>query len=84
MYTSYNEEEEDDDEINLDSKPSNPDLTNTGTVIDSNDETETTEKLMEDYYEASVDHNHPNFHIIRVIVKKERKYLHARINLLEN
>ena len=48
----------------LDSKPSNPDPPNPSQVIDSDDKTETTEKLLEDYYESKIDHNHPNFHMI--------------------
>ena len=42
---------------------------------------DTTKKLLENYYEAKVNHNHPNFHMIWEIVKEEHKYLRARINL---
>ena len=64
MNTGYNKEEEEDEEITLDSEPSTPDPTNPDQVIDSDDKMETTEKLMEGYYEAKIDHNHPNFHMI--------------------
>ena len=64
MNTGYNKEEEEDEEITLDSEPSTPDPTNPDQVIDSDDKMETIEKLMEGYYEAKIDHNHPNFHMI--------------------
>ena len=67
--------------MTLDSKPSNPYPPNPGQVIDSYDETETIETLLEDYYEAKINKNNPNFYMIREIVKEERKYLHARINI---
>ena len=67
--------------MNLDSKLSTPDPPNTGRVIDSNNETETTEKPLEDFYESNIDHNHPNFHMIWKIVKEERRALRARIDL---
>ena len=50
--------------MDLESKPSTPNPPNPNQVIDSDNETETTEKLLEDYYEANIDHNHPNFHMI--------------------
>ena len=55
--------------MTLESKQSTPDPPNTGQLIDNDDETETTEKLLEEYYEANIDHNHPNFHMIREIIK---------------
>ena len=67
--------------MNLDSKPSTTDPTNTGEIIYSDDETETTEKILEDYYKAKIEHNHPNFHMIQEIVKEERKDLRASIDL---
>ena len=52
MYTSYNKEEDNDKGMTLDSGPSSPDPPNLGQVIYSDDETETTKTLLEDYYEA--------------------------------
>ena len=37
--------------------------------MDSDHITDTTEKILEGYYEAKIDHNHPNFHITQKIVK---------------
>ena len=65
----------------FDSKPSNPDPPNIGQVISSDDNMETTGKLMEDYYKANIDHNHPNLHMIQEIVKDERRALHSSIKL---
>ena len=67
--------------MTLESKPSTTDPPNTAQVSDRNNETEKTEKNMEDYYEAKIDHNHPNFNMIWKKVKKERRDLRARINL---
>ena len=50
--------------MTLNSEPSTSDPPNTDQVIDSDDETETIEKLLDNYYEAKIDHNHPNFHMI--------------------
>ena len=52
--------------MNLDSKPSSPDTHNNYQLIDSDDEADTTEKILEYYYEANIDYNHPNFHMIWV------------------
>ena len=67
--------------MTLNSKPSTPDSPNTDQVIDSADLTETAWKLLEDYYESKIDHNHPNFHVIWKIAKEECKALRARIYL---
>ena len=67
--------------MTLESETSTPDPPNPDQVIDSDYETETTEKLIEDYYEGKINHNYPNFQIIKKILKEERKALHARINL---
>ena len=69
MNTSYDKKEDEDEGMTLEYEPSTPDPTNTDQVIDNYDETETTEKLQEDYYEAKIDHNHPNNHIIWELVK---------------
>ena len=53
-----------DEGMTLDYKTLTPDLPNPDQVIDSDDEMDTTEKLLEDYYKAKIDHNHPNFHVI--------------------
>ena len=50
--------------MTLDSKPSTPDPPNTDQVVYINDETETAETPLEDYYEAKIEHNHPNLHMI--------------------
>ena len=46
MDTSYKKEKDKDKGTTLESKPSTQDLPNTGQVIDSDDEMETTEKLL--------------------------------------
>ena len=69
--------------MNLDSKPSNSNPPNNGQVIYSYYGMETTEQLLEDYYKANIDQNHPNFHIIWEIVKEERKTLSASIDLFK-
>ena len=56
--------------MTLDSEPSTPDPPNPGKLIDSDDKMDTTGKLLEDYKEAKIYHNHPNFHMIREIVKE--------------
>ena len=56
--------------MTLEYKPSNPDPPNNGQVIVSDNETETTDKLLEDYYESNIGHNHPNFHMIWKTVKE--------------
>ena len=81
MDTIYNKDEEEVEGINLDSKTSTPDPPNPGQVIDSDDETETTEKLLEDYYKSKIDHNYPNLHIIQEIFQEEHKDLYASIDL---
>ena len=43
MDISYNKDEDEDERMTLDSKPSTPDPHNTGQVIDSDDETDTIE-----------------------------------------
>ena len=50
MDTSYNKEENEYEGMTLESKSSTPEPHNTDQVIDSDDEMETTEKLLEDYY----------------------------------
>ena len=69
--------------MNLYSKPSNPDPPDTSQVTDSDEEMDSTEKLLEEYYKAKIDHNHPNFHMIREIVKEERRALRASIYLFK-
>ena len=59
------------DEMTLDSEPSTLDPTNdtynskTAVVIDSDDEIKATEKILEDYYDAKIYHNHPYLTIIQ-------------------
>ena len=48
MYTSYNQDEDEYEGMTLDSEPSTPDPLNNGQTIDRYDETEKTEKLLED------------------------------------
>ena len=67
--------------MTLDYKPSTPHPPNYGELIDSDDETETTGKLLEEYYKSRIYHNYPNFHMIQEIVKEEHRYLRASINL---
>ena len=55
--------------MDLDSEPSTADPPNPDQEIDSDDEMETTGKLLEDYYKSKIDHNHPNFHMIWEILK---------------
>ena len=64
MDTSSNQYEYKEEGMNLDYESSTPDPHNTGQVIDSDNETQTTEKLLEEYYKSNINHNHPNFHII--------------------
>ena len=64
MNTSYDKEEDKYEGINLDYKPSTTYPPNLGPTNYSDDETETIEKLLEDYYKCNIDHNHPNFHMI--------------------
>ena len=54
MYTSFNKYENEDEGITLYYKPSIPDPPNTSQVINSDEETETTEKLLEDYHESKI------------------------------
>ena len=70
--------------MTLESKPSTLGPPKPDQVIDIDDETETIETLMGDYYKAKIDHNHPNFHMIWKIVKEERKILRASIDLFKN
>ena len=63
------------------SKTSTLDQSNPDQFIESDDEMETTEKLLEDYYEAMIEHNHTNFHMIQKICREERKYLRSSIGL---
>ena len=79
MDTSYNNYE--DEGITPYSEPSTLEPPNTGQVINSNDGTYKTEKLLEDYYQGMINHNHTNFHMIRKIVKEERRDLRASIDL---
>ena len=79
MDNRYNKEEDKYEGITLDCEKSTPDQPNTDQVIDSDDETETMETLLEDYYKANIDHNYPNFHMIWEIVKEESKYLRVSI-----
>ena len=67
--------------MTLDYGPSTPDSPNTGQLSDINIETETKEKLLEEYYEAKIDQNYVNLHLIRKTVEEERIYLRASINL---
>ena len=59
------QEEDEAKYINLNSEPSTPDppiardTSKTTPVIDSDDEIEATEKLLEYYYDAKIDHMHP-------------------------
>ena len=81
MDTIYNKDEEEVEGINLDSTTSTPGPPNPGQVIDCVVETETTEKLLEDYYKSKIDHNYPNLHIIQEIFQEEHKDLYASIDL---
>ena len=65
MDTSYNKDKDEDKVMNLYSKTSTPYPPNNGRLIDSGYETDTTGKFLEYYYEAKIDHNHPNFHMIQ-------------------
>ena len=62
---------------------STPDPPNPGQVIDSDNEMETAEKLLEDYYKSNIDLNHPNLQMIREIFKEEHKDLRASIYLFK-
>ena len=64
MDTSYNKKEDEYEGTTLEYEPSTLEPPNNDQVIDSDEETDTIEKLLEDYYEAKIDHNHPNFHMI--------------------
>ena len=64
MDTSYNKKEDEYEGTTLEYEPSKLEPPNNDQVIDSDEETDTIEKLLEDYYEAKIDHNHPNFHMI--------------------
>ena len=68
--------------MTLDYEPSTPEPPNHYQLIDSDDEMETSEKLLITYYEAKIDHNHPNFHMIWEILKEERQDLRTIIDLL--
>ena len=74
-------------DINLDSEPSTPyppnatDTSKTTPLIDSDDEIEATDKLLEEYYDAKIDHKHPEFPMIQETVKEELKYLLLSIYL---
>ena len=81
MDTSSNKEEDKYEGMNLDYKPSTTDQPHPGQFINSDDETDTSEKVLDDYYKAKIDHKHPNFHMIWEIVKEERKVLRACIDL---
>ena len=83
MDTIYNKEEDQYEGTTLDSETLTPDPPNPDQVIDSDDEMEKIEKLLEEYYKAKIDHNHPNFHMIWEIMKEERKYLHTSIDLFK-
>ena len=65
MDTSYIKDEDKDEGINLESERSTTDPHNTGQEIESDDETEATQKILEDYYKSRIDHNHSNFHMNR-------------------
>ena len=69
MDTISNQNNDKDKVMTLDYEPSTPDSHNTGQVIYSNDEAETTENLLEDNQESKIDHNNLNFHIIQKTVK---------------
>ena len=69
MATSYKQKKDKYEGMTLNSKPLTPYPPDT----DSYDETETTEKLLEDYYEAKINHNYPNFHKIWEKVKEVRR-----------
>ena len=56
--------------MTLESEPSNPEPPNTNQVTDSDDDRETTEKLLEGYYEDKIDQNHPNLHVIWEIQRR--------------
>ena len=81
MDTRYNKEEEEDEGITLDSETSTPDPPNPDQVIDSDDETKTTEKLLEDYYKAKIDHNHPRLGTAKVV---HFFYTHSHLSALQN
>ena len=42
---------------------------------------ESTEKIMEDFYDSNIDNNHPNFLMTWKKVKEECRALHASIDL---
>ena len=65
--------------MTLDPEPSTPVPPNTGQVIDRDDEMEA--KLMEDYYDAKIDHNHSDFPMILETVKEERRDFRASVDL---
>ena len=67
--------------MNLNSKPSSPDPPNPDQLMDSDDKTETTEKVLEYYYKAKIDHRYPNFHMIWEILKEECIYLQSSIDI---
>ena len=69
MYTSLNQDEDKVEEMTLESKPSILDPHNNDQVINSYDEIESTLKLLEDYFDKNIDHNHPNLPMIRKTVK---------------
>ena len=66
---SYKKDENKYEGMTLDSKLPIPDPPDTSQVIDINDETETTDNPLEDYYKDKIYRNHPNFHIIHKIYK---------------
>ena len=45
---------------------------------------DTEEKILITYYEAKIDHNHPNLHIVWETVKEERQDLRTSTDLLKN
>ena len=83
MNTSSDQDEYKDEEMTPDSKPLKPYPPNTDQVIYSNDEMDTTKKLLKNYYNANIDHNHSNCHMIWKIVKEERRALRVSIDLFK-
>ena len=69
MDTIFNQDEDEYEEMTLNSEPSNLDPPNTCHVTDSGNKMEAEEKLLKYYYDAKIYHNHTKFSMIRKKVK---------------
>ena len=69
MDTSFIQDDDKYEEMTLDSEPSAIDPFNTSQVIDIDVEMEAIKKLIEDCYDTKINHNYPNFPIIRKKLK---------------